>query len=824
MACKTCRAKKIKCDRTRPVCQNCRQRASQCSYTGERRTRRWTEADAQTNRRLLTNVTYQPASPRPTAAGLSTTGSAQLADPGRLPLDWQHHVDSDSLAAFFAHMTRDSDAILQTPAGSSSGQDDSLLDRILDGDDLECLHDANPSLWVRMGDGDEYTGPSSGISTVSDLGLNWVRDKVPDSHLLCDTIQDIRNGILSHIRQPKCIPQNLPLALSTPYHTADLSHSQILQYVDAYFAHVQVVFPILDRDTFLSQLATMGDGSGAVQKSSWLALLNVVLASGCRASLSDETAEAFRVSGAEAWGYFRAALSYEPQIVHGATDLLAVQAMALMAVFAQGLSSPQRLEYTLSSAASRLAQSLGLDRNPPPEWNLTEDEKRERSRVFWAVYCLDKSIALRCGRPAVICDDQVNCRFPLGIDLVPPGSGATATAAGPDDRAVAMDFFRCFTKLARIGGDISRSLYSASALFMPVSRLVPTLNRLLQDLERWLESISPDIRPGRPLSKILARQGRMRDQVIVLHSSYYYVLCSIFRRGTPMFNQGNTSVEHLINQRSHISHMEAARSIILLTKHLDIESFTPAWYVSRIHPAIYYLAPLATCLVPSRALFIAQLCRRIRFAPFFADSFTRPNLPYDGRLIFYYPFTALTTIFIHVVSNPPDDRTQIDIALMETVVGFFGRLEYVTSSEAAFTKTTEFVRQARRVVESYHKRDNDGQKPPSSTSYENLTTSMGISLPECGVCPQEERPVDLPDIFAHDFSNGHDIMVPDLTGTGPLPAAGSPRREPDDEGDHLVSDVANPRDMSATHNSQSLYGGLAGFLAPTTENSIQVRW
>lgn len=61
--------------------------------------------------------------------------------------------------------------------------------------------------------------------------------------------------------------------------------------------------------------------------------------------------------------------------------------------------------------------------------------------------------------------------------------------------------------------------------------------------------------------------------------------------------------------------------------------------------------------------------------------------------------TALTTIFMHVVCSRPDETTtQNDIALMEVIVGFFGRLEYVTSGEAAFTKTTEFVRQARAVV------------------------------------------------------------------------------------------------------------------------------
>ncbi|KXH49698.1 hypothetical protein CNYM01_01552 [Colletotrichum nymphaeae SA-01] len=716
MACKACRAKKIKCDRVRPVCQNCRQRASHCSYAGERRVRRWTEADAD-NRRLSTSQNDQSPSvidlgqrflPRQPDAGAaachveqglcvqSPTGSTHRMPDGTAQndaasdfLDWSvtiaapaaqsdwQAMDSNSMASLFAQMARDSEVILQTPADSTSTLGESLLDKILDSDeDLESLKDTSPALWGRTTDGDEYTGPSSGISTVSDLGLKWIREKVPDSDLLCETVQDIRNAILSHIRQPKCITQDLPLALSTPHRILDISRPQLLEYIDAYFTQVQVVFPILDRNTFHVQLAEMGDGSDVVQKPSWLALLNVVVASGLRASLSDETSEAFRTSVSEAWGYFRSALSYESQIVHGATDLLAVQAVALMAIFAQGLSSPQRLEFTLSSVASRLAQSIGLNCAPPPEWSLSDVEKKERNRVFWAVYCLDKSIALRCGRPAVICDEEISCTFPRGIDLAHTGSATTVTETGQGELDV--DFFRYFTKLARIGGDISRSLYSASALFMPISRLVPALNRLLQDLERWLESIPIKVRP------------------------------------------------------------------------------------------------------------------------------------------------ALTTIFVHVVSNPHDCRNQSDIALMETVVGFFGRLEYVTSGEAAFTKTTEFVRQARRVVDSY-KNKGDSRNIQSTTSYEDLMTSMEISLQDDA--STQGRPAEVTGVYARNsITASQDVSASNITGTSLLPQAESSRMEAVSEEDHPVSGVPNAREIEISQKGHTIYSDLADFTVPNMEDSIQVQW
>lgn len=482
----------------------------------------------------------------------------------------------------------DTGPVHQTPASSgASRHDDNLLDKILSGDDMECLKDRNPALWMRASDGDEYTGPSSGISTVSDLGLNWVRDNVADSDVLCETIQDIRNGILSHIRQPKCIPQDLPLALLTPSSASasassrdiarELPPAQAMAYVEAYFSTVQVIFPVLDRDTFLTQLSAAQAGRPLASTCSWQALYNAVLASGCRATLSQETAEAFKTSGREAWGYFQNALSFESRILHGATDLMAIQAIAVMTIFAQGLSSPQRLEYTLSSIASRLAQGLALNRHPPPEWDLAESEKRERNRVFWVIYCLDKMIALRCGRPCVIYDEEVSCCFPRGVSVIQQKIDAAKTTGGP----LPFDFFLCFAKLSRICGNVSRMLYSATALYTDSSRLVLRLNGLLGDLQAWVHSIPDNIRPGNHLNRMPEMHGLSRDQVVVLHASYYYVLCAIYRRFTPIFTQDSKSLEHLIDPKSHVSHIEAARCIALLTKHLDFESFSPAWYVFR---------------------------------------------------------------------------------------------------------------------------------------------------------------------------------------------------------------------------------------------------
>lgn len=48
-----------------------------------------------------------------------------------------------------------------------------------------------------------------------------------------------------------------------------------------------------------------------------------------------------------------------------------------------------------------MAQTLGLNRQPLAAWKLSDEEIEERNRLFWTIYILDKTIALRSGRTAV---------------------------------------------------------------------------------------------------------------------------------------------------------------------------------------------------------------------------------------------------------------------------------------------------------------------------------------------------------------------------------------------------------------------------------------
>jgi hypothetical protein len=458
-----------------------------------------------------------------------------------------------------------------------------LIERILAGEDTDLILDRSPAVWIHVEDGGEYTGPSSGISMLSDQNLRWLRTNLRGSDALCSTLNGVRSEILNHLTRPKCIADDLWPDPDVPVAPKPLpSPQEIESFIESYFSDVQVIYPILDRSKFEARLHKyLEDPSRCTD--SWRALLYAVVASGCRAALSDETAEAFRDSGREAWAYFRSALCYETKLVHGATDLTAVQAFAVMAVFAQGMSSPQRLEYTLCSTASRLAHGLALHLYPSPEWSMSEGEKNERNRTFWVLYCLEKTIALRTGRPPIIRDEDISCLFPRDVQVAQntyPNS--TRTGQSPGEEIQEFDFFLMLTQFSRICSRISHQLYSATALCRPSAELVETANSILSSLEAWRKRLPVRLRPGQSFNRLPALKYASRQRVLALHLSYSYAICSVHRRFMRFFTDYESAPRNRVGSMltcKPLTHIEAARSMVLLTKHLDIESYAPGWYV-----------------------------------------------------------------------------------------------------------------------------------------------------------------------------------------------------------------------------------------------------
>lgn len=105
------------------------------------------------------------------------------------------------------------------------------------------------------------------------------------------------------------------------------------------------------------------------------------------------------------------------------------------------------------SKASLLAQAMGMNTSTAMNSEVSE-ERQYKTRLFWGLYCLEKSIALRLGRCSTIRDHDITIPQPLREQRTSPDWFSSL----PDG-----------VELCRLFGLVFDELFSPSALVQPVS-------------------------------------------------------------------------------------------------------------------------------------------------------------------------------------------------------------------------------------------------------------------------------------------------------------------------------------------------------------------
>jgi hypothetical protein len=242
----------------------------------------------------------------------------------------------------------------------------------------------------------------------------------------------------------------------------------------------------------------------------------------------------------------------------------------------------------LCANAARLAQSKGLHRQPSKSWRLPESEILQRNWLFWTIYCVEKHIAYRSGRPSVglllnffhfsralpdtlkaIDDDDISCQIPISVV---PGS------------AMDLDVLTAYTQHAQISSLISRKLASAKAFQQSPSVLVQTVQELSQQLQHWRDTLPLFLQTDRAIKGAELPRNIQVLHVVKIRFLYYGSLMAIhtifaYPWISAMF--GNVQTQVLRNQISMSSNTvaEAARNLILAVRYTSIDAASPQWYV-----------------------------------------------------------------------------------------------------------------------------------------------------------------------------------------------------------------------------------------------------
>lgn len=192
--------------------------------------------------------------------------------------------------------------------------------------------------------------------------------------------------------------------------------------------------------------------------------------------------------------YLNKAQSITSQLMLGEVGLLNVQVLLGMVMI---LQTPRdgTAALILVSATIRLVHKLGLQ-NRSTSTHLDPIERRQRDRVFWLAYILDKSLSLRANQPSVQLDDDIDVDLPSSsLDLIGDEGGSGGTIVSTNGKA-RINFLLARVQLANIEGGVYDCLYSTRAANRSREERSMARRSIVKALEEWHASIPPEFRAG----------------------------------------------------------------------------------------------------------------------------------------------------------------------------------------------------------------------------------------------------------------------------------------------------------------------------------------
>ncbi|KAJ4982756.1 hypothetical protein SVAN01_11761 [Stagonosporopsis vannaccii] len=553
-----------------------------------------------------------------------SVGSEKIADP-----DTSGGAQNDSLS----------------PEGMSKydGLQELYVDRLLVADNSTApVAVRSPSLQDLGVFGSEYSLTFFPEARLNALAIQLGHDRV--SHVRARVIKIVGERMKTIERVPA------PALDSDRIQVFGMEKDYIVRCVQSYFEHIDPIHPFLERQNF-ERIALGSELTGKLASDkSWSALFYAVLALGSQY----HDGGSYQPTNTGSWLFFATALAFFPDLLITRTTLNTVQALTAMAVFALNVSCLQ-IEYTMVSEGAKKAQTLGYNRSTAPG-----DDPR--NRTFWVLYLLEKHMSFSTGRSSTIMDSDICSAVPSHL---------------LQWSNISFDWTLASIRISRLLSRIYASLFSVSVRDRPTAYYIATVQSLRSELDAWTRTIPTEIRPGQPIRPhtIQASQTTM-DLIIRLHYLHYSTALHLDRTALQL------EKDHSVGSVVASAIMRTARSVLELTKYIDVQPYTPLW--------ILVGTPLAAFLV----------------------------------------------LFDLVIDNPTHPETAANLAILDVGSGHFSGLEYASQGTLPGSIISELTQIARAYVRGRTNTSTAG----STTSPERpisdmrpLETDTSDYLPASGV-------------------------------------------------------------------------------------------
>ncbi|KAH8695318.1 fungal-specific transcription factor domain-containing protein [Talaromyces proteolyticus] len=325
-------------------------------------------------------------------------------------------------------------------------------------------------------------------------------------------------------------------------------------YIRSYFEQVHPIYPFLERQSFEKRAFEPMSQSSVTVDEVWSALYHTVLAIGCQYN----DGGSFDPGCGQAWKLFEVALSYFPDIVMMKGSLMAVQALTAMAIFSSTVSA-YHFESLLVTEAAKLSQSMGYNKITSTIPNPNENERR---RVFWVVYCLEKSSCFITGRASTLMDSDIGCPIPY----------VSESTFG------SYNWLLSFARYARLVSRIYSSLFSVSSGEHTASTYHTSIRQLNDELEAWRVSIPLQYRPREQLSG-RGLPGTLEIFIAVSTQYLYFNALLTLLRISLHVGVGDMATAP-DQQETKKQLMKTACLILDLTKYIEVAPYASMWIMA----------------------------------------------------------------------------------------------------------------------------------------------------------------------------------------------------------------------------------------------------
>jgi hypothetical protein len=184
-------------------------------------------------------------------------------------------------------------------------------------------------------------------------------------------------------------------------------HNVTAQLVQHYFDNFFQLIPVFDKASFYASIDNVyrGQPGQAEPIDHWMLRMVLAIAS---ATLSERSGDQHYFEGI---GHVCAALEHAEIVLHPGS-ITSVQALVLLVEYA--MLDPHHFDsWSLIGAASRAMIDLGLHQDPPKGTAMSKHKLELRRRVFWCVYCFDRSTSLVQTRAFSFSDHSAKVKVPF---------------------------------------------------------------------------------------------------------------------------------------------------------------------------------------------------------------------------------------------------------------------------------------------------------------------------------------------------------------------------------------------------------------------------